>query len=111
MRSRQNPIVDADVLVARVKRMGTRAIATVLGAILPDMEAEQLAEVAVRINTLPADAAAALIRNLAAGKKKNPAEFARSTEVQSLLFDQRMGWLPQKAKAWAKGHKFRYGKV
>src|SRR5271157_6543392 len=34
-----------------------------------------------------------------------------SMDVQSLLFDRSAGWTQAKAKAWAKSHGYRHGKV
>lgn len=40
------------------------------------------------------------------GESKRP-----SMSAQSLLFSRTAGWTPSKAKAWAKSHGYRYGKV
>lgn len=49
---------------------------------------------------------------LAYAEKKNPTRTApqQSTTVQTLLFDKNR-WTSEKAKEWAKGHGFKYGKV
>jgi hypothetical protein len=44
--------------------------------------------------------------HLPAGEARRP-----SMDVQSLLFDRSAGWTAAKAKAWAKGHGYRHGKV
>src|SRR5271166_3224405 len=50
-------------------------------------------------------------RPVVRGVVQPPAREKPSMDVQSLLFDRSAGWTQAKAKAWAKSHGYRHGKV